>query len=137
MELLGLCGNSVLDIYIYIYSCIYICVCVCVCVCVFSPHCQACRIFVPQPGIELGPLAVEVWSPNHRTTREFPGFIFLKLILAAVLRIDCMGTRAEVGSSVRRLLLQAFLEVRGPGIVSFPLEMRTVVLNAQGHPSLN
>ena len=45
-----------------------------------------------------------------------------------------MGTRAEVGSSVRRLL-QAFLEVRGPGIVSFPLEMRTVVLNAQGHPS--
>ena len=77
---------------------------------------------------------MEVWSPNHRTTREFPGFIFLRLILAAVLRVECMGTRAEVGSSVRRLL-QAFLEVRGPGIVSFPLEMRTVVLNAQGHPS--
>ena len=126
----GLCGNSVLDIYSYIS--IYMCVCVCV----FIPHCEACRILVPQPGIEPGPLAVEVWSPNYTTTREFPGFIFLKLILAVVLRIDCMGTRAEVGSSVRKLL-QAFLEVRGPGIVSFPLEMRTVVLNAQGHPSLN
>ena len=27
---------------------------------------------VSQPGIEPGPLAVEVESPNHWTTREFP-----------------------------------------------------------------
>ena len=32
----------------------------------------AFRIFVPQPAIEPGPLAVEVWSPNHWTAREFP-----------------------------------------------------------------
>ena len=27
---------------------------------------------VPWPGIQSGPLAVKVWSPNHWTTREFP-----------------------------------------------------------------
>lgn len=31
----------------------------------------------------------------------------------------------------------SFLEVRGPGIMSFSLEMTTVVWNARGHPSLN
>ena len=32
-----------------------------------------CRIFVPRPGIELGPLAVKAQSLNHWTAREFPG----------------------------------------------------------------
>ena len=33
--------------------------------------CQiACGISVPGPGIELAPLALETWSPNHWTTRE-------------------------------------------------------------------
>ena len=32
----------------------------------------ACRILVPQPGIEPVPPAVEAWSPNHWTTREVP-----------------------------------------------------------------
>ena len=31
----------------------------------------ACRIFVPQPGIEPLSPAVEVWNPNYWTTREF------------------------------------------------------------------
>ena len=26
---------------------------------------------IPQPGIEPGPAAVRVWSPNHWTAREF------------------------------------------------------------------
>ena len=31
-----------------------------------------CGILVPWSGIETGPSAVIVWSPNHWTTREFP-----------------------------------------------------------------
>ena len=36
------------------------------------PRCMARGILVPQPGIEPAPLAVEVWSLNHWTTREAP-----------------------------------------------------------------
>ena len=32
----------------------------------------AFRILVPQPGTKLAPFAVEAWSPNHWTNREFP-----------------------------------------------------------------
>ena len=38
----------------------------------FWPHRVACGILVPQPGIELRPLAVRARSPNHWTTRDFP-----------------------------------------------------------------
>ena len=38
----------------------------------FRPHCIACKILVPQPGIELVSSSVEVQSPNHWTTREVP-----------------------------------------------------------------
>ena len=41
-------------------------------------HCEACGILVPQPGIEPGPWAVKVWSPNHWTAREFLGAQFLE-----------------------------------------------------------
>ena len=34
--------------------------------------CVACRTWAPQPGIESMPSPVEVHSPNHWTTREFP-----------------------------------------------------------------
>ena len=43
----------------------------------------AFRILVPQPGTKLAPFAVEAWSPNHWTNREFPSpniilrFVFL------------------------------------------------------------
>ena len=33
---------------------------------------MACRILVPLPGFEPVPPAVDAWSPNHWTTREFP-----------------------------------------------------------------
>ena len=36
----------------------------------------ACRVLVPWPGIKPVSLAVEVWSPNHWTTREFPVVLF-------------------------------------------------------------
>ena len=40
--------------------------------CCFWLHHTACGILVPQPGLELGPSAVSVQSPNHWTPREFP-----------------------------------------------------------------
>ena len=42
------------------------------------PLCDmACRIVVPQLGIEPMPPAVEAWSPNHWTAREFPELPFI------------------------------------------------------------
>ena len=38
----------------------------------FWPHCTACGILVPQPGIEPGSLAVKARSPTHWTAREVP-----------------------------------------------------------------
>ena len=38
----------------------------------FSPRCAARGILVPWPGIEPGPSAVKVRSPNHWIAREFP-----------------------------------------------------------------
>ena len=46
----------------------------------FLGGCAARRILVPQPGIESRPLALEAWSLNNWTTREFPCvdmFLFL------------------------------------------------------------
>ena len=40
----------------------------------FWPRHMACGIIIPQPGIEPGPLAVKVWSPNHWTARECPSW---------------------------------------------------------------
>ena len=42
----------------------------------FFGHAMACGNLVPRPGIEPGPLAVRVQSPNHWTAREFPLFFF-------------------------------------------------------------
>ena len=41
----------------------------------FWPCHVACGILVPQRGVEPVPPAVEVWSPNYWTTREFPGLV--------------------------------------------------------------
>ena len=38
----------------------------------FRPHCVACEILVPLPGIECMSPAVEVQSLNHWTAREVP-----------------------------------------------------------------
>ena len=39
---------------------------------VFQPHHQACGIFVPWPGMDPAPSAMEAQSRNHWTTREVP-----------------------------------------------------------------
>ena len=44
----------------------------------FWPCHTARRILVPQPGIKPVPPAMEVWSPNHWTAREFPCRFTLK-----------------------------------------------------------
>ena len=38
----------------------------------FWPRRAACRILVPQPGIEPAPSAVKAQSPHHWTARDFP-----------------------------------------------------------------
>ena len=43
----------------------------------FWPHPVACRILVPQPGMELRPRAVEALSLNHWTIGEIPSLFFL------------------------------------------------------------
>ena len=64
-----LCSSYVVLIFYYfIYLIIYLFI-------YFWPCCMACQILVPQPGIEPVSPAVETWSPNHWTTREFPVFL--------------------------------------------------------------
>ena len=41
----------------------------------FLPHHTACGILVPWPGIKPMPPALEVWSLNHWTARDFPKMI--------------------------------------------------------------
>ena len=45
----------------------------------FWLHRAACRMLVPRPGIEPGPRAVKVPSPNHWTTKEFPYLTFFAI----------------------------------------------------------
>ena len=44
----------------------------------FWPCHRGCRILVPQPGIEPGPLAVRAPSPNYWTAREFPVSVYYR-----------------------------------------------------------
>ena len=48
-----------------------VCECRWSCFLFFLPCCMTCGILVPWPGIEPGPSAVRVQSPNHWTAREF------------------------------------------------------------------
>ena len=50
----------------------------------FGSHCMTCGMLVPWPGVEPVHAAVEVWSTNHCTVREFPMLttLFLYIIVA-------------------------------------------------------
>ena len=39
----------------------------------FWPHCMACGVLVPPPGIKPAPPALEAQNLNHWTAREVPG----------------------------------------------------------------
>ena len=94
-------------------------VCLFDCLFVFWLCLVACRILVPQPGIEPRPSAVKAQSPNHWTAREFPSFYFFFLnvfylfLFLAVLGLHCCR-RAFSSCDGRRLL---FVAVRGLLIV--------------------
>ena len=49
----------------------------------FWPHCEACGIFVLQPGIKPMPPAVEAPSPHCWTTREVPLITFYTLTVSS------------------------------------------------------
>ena len=54
----------------------------------FCPYHEACGVLVPQPGIDLQPLALEAWSPNHCTAREIPEYKFFFKNQESFLRIE-------------------------------------------------
>ena len=54
------------------------------------PHCVACVILVPWPGIEPMPPAVEAWSLNHWTAREVLTFFFVKYIFFFTMVYHCL-----------------------------------------------
>ena len=67
----------------------------------FWPHCAACTILVPWPGIEPMLCAVKAWSLNHWVAREVPNFFFFFIVLFIYLR-----------------LLWVFISVRGLSLVA-------------------
>ena len=56
----------------------------------FWPHCTACGILIPWPGIQPGPMAVKVQSPNHWTAREFPNILFLLFTIHVFFLVCCI-----------------------------------------------
>ena len=50
------------------------------------PHCTACRIWGPRPGIEPVPPALEAQNPSHWTTREVPIHTHFQRLLGLQLR---------------------------------------------------
>ena len=52
---------------------------------------MACGILVPLPGMKPGPLAMEAWSPNHWTIREFPTLSILDIKVWALFLFFGLG----------------------------------------------
>ena len=75
----------------------------------FWPHCMACGILVPRPGIKPVPPAVEAWSPNHWSSREFPLLSFL----IPVTRIS-QATSGHWGTVIKRRFYYQSGMVRPP-----------------------
>ena len=59
-----------------------------------------------QPGIEPRPPAVKVCSPNHWTTRDVPGFTFLRdWGKEKKIKVRCENHAAQISASTREALL--------------------------------
>ena len=56
-----------------------------VCICFCSSYFLACRILVPQSGMEPGPTAVKSGCPIHQTSREFP---WLRIFNNPIINLD-------------------------------------------------
>ena len=76
----------------------YLLLCICVYLYVLLRY-LACGILVPQPGIGSRSLAVEVQSPNHGTTREFPKR-FVGDSGAVLVKNHCVTGRWTISSHV-------------------------------------
>ena len=64
----------------------------------------ACGILVPQPGMEPIPLAMEAWSPNHLTTREFPqgDLSFINNVLISKRMDSCISYKINFFKDINR-----------------------------------
>ena len=76
-ELMGLCFG-----YVQVYVCVYVYINIereTVFILFFSLWlcCKACRILVPQPGIDPASLAVKAQSPNHLDHQRIPSIVIL------------------------------------------------------------
>ena len=56
---------------------------------------MACGILVPRPGIKPMPPAVEAWSPNHWTAREFPSTILFWFPISFVIGFEIKKNKAS------------------------------------------
>ena len=73
VKLVMFCSEKMQDFFLKIC---FILIIVCFCLLLW-PHFEACRILVPQPGIEPMPSAVETRCCNYWSSREFPSSSFL------------------------------------------------------------
>ena len=71
----------------------------------FWPHHSACGILVPWPGIKRISLAVEVQTPIHWTTREFPS----NRLQVPYLQIICCSGYTSSSSHWRTKILQGLI----------------------------
>ena len=76
----------------------------------FWPHYTACRITVPWPGTIRGPSATQ-WSPNHRTSREFPSLY----ISGAHRTGSCHGLPSKIGFLSQMFGVQNIFSHRNDG----------------------
>ena len=84
----------------------------------FLPHCEACGISVPPPGIEPVPPGTEAWSPNRWTTREFPITYFwfrpsdeFQMSWGSV---TCRGTGFHFGEGLTHVIPVGITEPKNP-----------------------
>ena len=63
---------------------------------------MACRILIPQPGVDLVPPAVEAWSLNHWTSREVPKILqysmsmFLEVAIIAYYNLKVIANNKTI-----------------------------------------
>ena len=79
-------------------------------------HCLACRISVPQPGIEPGVIAVKAQNSNHYTTRELPWLISFSTMLSRSIHVVAKGKWSESHSVVSDSAITCTIQPRNsPG----------------------
>ena len=88
---------------------------------VFWPCHEACRVLVPQPGIEPMPPAVEAWSLNHWTAREVwgPGFLRSLIHHRPILLLKCNKNELPEQGNAAWMQRQCQTAVKVPNCLLF------------------